>query len=223
MEKRETGRGSERTRFGLLVGTPSDLTDGLETLAALQFLPTVSEILDRYDPHEPSERTYVIANGTLWADTAGTTLADRPNIVPLLVSVGLPRGEDPSNPLVISNEAREYFAANGPIGCRDSTTVDVLAEAGVPAYLSGCLTMTFPEYNGRRSGSFVFVDVAEEVRDSVCRSLGVESMDIRTMTAQMPGLPGGLNRRFVRLRQMAEARRILRLCERSATVVTTHS
>lgn len=47
-----------------------------------------------------------------------------------------------NRPALLSEEAIEYLRANGPIGCRDWTTVHLLLNLDVPAFFSGCLTTT---------------------------------------------------------------------------------
>jgi hypothetical protein len=43
---------------------------------------------------------------------------------------------------------RDYLAASGPIGCRDEYTASVLADHGIDAFVSGCMTTTFPLRTG---------------------------------------------------------------------------
>jgi hypothetical protein len=43
---------------------------------------------------------------------------------------------------LLTAEAIEYLKVHGPVGCRDWTTVYLLASAGVPAFFTGCITST---------------------------------------------------------------------------------
>ena len=43
-----------------------------------------------------------------------------------------------------SNEALQHYATHGPIGCRDRHTLSLLRSLGVDAFLSHCLSLTFP-------------------------------------------------------------------------------
>ena len=45
-------------------------------------------------------------------------------------------------------EVRSRLAAGGPIGCRDEQTANRLADHGIDAYVSGCMTTTFPRRRG---------------------------------------------------------------------------
>jgi hypothetical protein len=56
----------------------------------------------------------------------------------------------------------------GVIGCRDSVTADFLAANGVATCLTGCATLTFPRYSGKREGIYC-VDVSDEIKEKVVR------------------------------------------------------
>ncbi len=57
---------------------------------------------------------------------------------------GRPRGM-PSKWEYIDGPGRDYLLAHAPIGCRDPSTVEALRQRGVPAYYSGCITLTLPK------------------------------------------------------------------------------
>ena len=68
---------------------------------------------------------------------------------------------------LLTPEAVEYLKRYGPVGCRDWTTVHLLAAAGVPAFFSGCLTTTiggvFPGGSTAPADAPVaYVDVPDE-------------------------------------------------------------
>lgn len=58
------------------------------------------------------------------------------NIKPIFVSFHVNRVD------VLDEPTLDYLRANGPIGCRDWTTADLLLSAGVDAFFTGCLTTT---------------------------------------------------------------------------------
>jgi hypothetical protein len=71
----------------------------------------------------------------------------------------------------LAPHCRDLTAVNamkdcGVIGCRDSVTADFLAANGVATYLTGCATLTFPRYTGKREGIYC-VDVADEIKEKV--------------------------------------------------------
>lgn len=59
-----------------------------------------------------------------------------PNVKPIFVSFHVNRVG------VLDGPTIDYLRANGPVGCRDWTTVDLLLSAGVDAFFTGCLTTT---------------------------------------------------------------------------------
>jgi lipopolysaccharide biosynthesis glycosyltransferase len=85
-----------------------------------------------------------------------------PNLRPIFVSFHCNRPE------MLTAEGLAYLRRYAPIGCRDWSTVDLLLSAGVPAFLTGCLTTTlnavFPDLEAaeRPAGDapIAYVDVA---------------------------------------------------------------
>ena len=57
---------------------------------------------------------------------------------------GRPRGM-PSKWEYLDGIGRDYMLAHAPIGCRDPSTVESLEQRGIPAYFSGCITLTLPQ------------------------------------------------------------------------------
>ena len=55
----------------------------------------------------------------------------------------------------------------GVIGCRDSVTADFLESNGVATYVTGCATLTFPRYTGKRGRGIYCVDVPDEIKEQV--------------------------------------------------------
>jgi hypothetical protein len=69
----------------------------------------------------------------------------------------------------LAPHCRDLTAVNamkacGVIGCRDSVTADFLEANGVATCLTGCATLTFPRYMGKREGIYC-VDVADDIKE----------------------------------------------------------
>lgn len=63
----------------------------------------------------------------------------------------------------LSEAELESLRNSQPIGCRDEYTVNYLKSKGIDAFLSGCLTMLFPERDNTKSYDKVFiVDCSEK-------------------------------------------------------------
>ncbi len=75
-----------------------------------------------------------------------------PNIRPLYVSFHVNR------PAALDEATIAHLRENGPIGCRDWTTVDLLLSAGVDAFFTGCLTTTV-------NAAFPDLDQVERIAD----------------------------------------------------------
>lgn len=71
----------------------------------------------------------------------------------------------------LAPHCRDLTAVNamkecGVIGCRDGVTADFLEANGVATCLTGCATLTFPRYTGKREGIYC-VDVSDEIKEKV--------------------------------------------------------
>jgi Polysaccharide pyruvyl transferase len=129
-----------------------NLGDHIQTLALLQHV-TPRTLLPR-DHLTAQEDLFLLANGWL---TVGK----------------LPSREDFRDikyvGVHLAPHCRDLTAVNamkdcGVIGCRDTVTVDFLEANGVETYLTGCATLTFPRYTGKREGIYC-VDVSDEIKE----------------------------------------------------------
>ncbi|QNN24032.1 polysaccharide pyruvyl transferase family protein [Planctomycetales bacterium ZRK34] len=144
-------------KYALLTYSTTNLGDDIQSLAAAQFLPRVDTLLDRdhLDEYGAGIPTALICNG--WWAHRPTTWPPPPEVRPFLISMHI-RQHGPSLERFTSPDLRRFYERHGPVGCRDEYTLQRLQSAGVPAYFSGCLTLTFPRYDGPRSNRIVFAD-----------------------------------------------------------------
>jgi hypothetical protein len=144
-------------KYGLLDCESFNLGDEIQALAAAQYLPRIDLFLNRNELHDyDGEQCVVIGNG--WYDKG---LPPSDNLLFLPISMHFDQGYD------IPEELQEWSEIHGPIGCRGQHTLQRCEEYG---YFSGCLTTTFPEYTGHRSG-VVLCEVHPEHRDRLERLL----------------------------------------------------
>jgi glycosyltransferase involved in cell wall biosynthesis len=129
-------------RFGCLRYWTQNIGDEIQTLAALNYLPPDVVYVDRDDSARSTteDECFVICNGW-WMHGRNHKFQFplAPNIRPLFVSVHL---ADPFRQQ-LTPEMFGYLRQHSPIGCRDVRSLNVLQQAGIPAYYSGCLTATF--------------------------------------------------------------------------------
>lgn len=82
--------------------------------------------------------------------------------MPLLASIHI-------NPdiekIILSKKGIEYLKKHGPVGCRDKGTETLLKSKGIPAYFSGCLTLTLSKTykHNTKSENICFVDAHHEL------------------------------------------------------------
>ena len=126
-------------------GGNKNIGDYVQAVAAAQFMPSHDyvnrEALDEYS----GEETKVILNG--WFMHHPEKFPPSPAIKPLLVSFHL---NPEAAKTMLTPAAVEWLKANGPVGCRDTNTLAILAAHGVDAYFSACLTLTLGRTFGQR-------------------------------------------------------------------------
>ncbi len=77
-------------------------------------------------------------------------------VTPLYIGVAISRRAEK---YMLSPEGLAHLKANAPIGCRDTHTLEMLRSLDVPAYFSGCPTMTLENKYSERDDSIYLVDV----------------------------------------------------------------
>lgn len=157
-------------KYGCLFWSNSDnLGDDIQTYAQKQFLPRVDYLLDRETlsmfSSNGREKVACIMNGWYLYDEI---LAWPPSddVVPFLASVHFsPRLSFFEND--VPEDGRiEYFRQYAPVGCRDQATLALMEKKGIPAYFSGCLTLTIQPFEKvDPTGEIILVDVPEEIEE----------------------------------------------------------
>lgn len=207
--------------YGLLTYPGSrNLGDEIQSLAARRFLPRVDRLVSREALHlDPGggAPTRLILNG--WFLDRPRNWPPHPRIEPLLVSfhmtVSAPSRLRRWAPTVqgslLSAKGVDYLNRWGPVGARDRRTRDLLRAAGADAYLSGCLTLTFPAAPGRRAdGPVLACDLPGEAMTVLAARLGRLPRAVTHASAEVDPL-----------RRLAEAQRLLDLYATARAVVTT--
>lgn len=107
------------------------------------------------------ENTWLVANGW-FSHQSRSGVYDFPfhkNVIPIFISVHI------ASEALLTEDGISYLKKYGPIGCRDWRTVELLISRGVPAFFSGCLTMTLGkrfQFGQDESGSTVNIDVIKD-------------------------------------------------------------
>ena len=148
-----------------------NIGDEIQSIAASRFLPRIDEYIFREHLdsfYQDSGVTFkMILNG--WFMDCPQHFPPSENIAPLLISMHFQRSI--RSVIVGSKKVVKYFREHGPVGCRDTDTMHFLLENGIPAYHSGCLTLTLTENKALKAshgGKYVLcVDVPDNVVEYV--------------------------------------------------------
>ena len=160
-----------RTNYALLMFPSYNIGDEIQSVAASRFIPRIDEYisreeLDSFRPAEPKKFKLILNS---WYMHNPEHFPPSEFIDPLLISMHFsPAVRD----FMFSRaENVNYLKQHGPVGCRDIDTMNFLLSKGIPAYYSGCLTLTLTENKLVRSaedrGYVLCVSVPANVVDYV--------------------------------------------------------
>jgi hypothetical protein len=160
-----------RPAYGLLTYPGHiNLGDTIQSLAARHFLPQVDALVVRErisapPPHPGPLRT--ILNG--WYMDNPQHWPPHPAIVPLPVSMHIVepdrhwrrRWKPGALGLMTAGAGGDWLRRWGPIGTRDLWTLEQFEARGIPAWHSGCLTLTLPQRAVPRGQTVVACDLPD--------------------------------------------------------------
>ena len=161
--------------FGHLTsGSRSNLGDDIQThavehlYASMGIAPEQIVRLNRYEFQQYDGcHGYILMPmcGYFTLGNAQSPLPLSPYIIPVYFSFGL--SSDVDDPVQL-----DHFRRHEPIGTRDERVMHMFRSRGVAAFLSGCLTITFPRRERTPTDGKVFlVDVPDEVLEQMPRAL----------------------------------------------------
>lgn len=142
--------------YGLIYANTSNLGDDVQALAAKQFLPYVDHYIERDYIHEFNRKIKLKAILNGWWTHNHYCWPPFENITPLLISIHIHKNACLS---FLTKKSLNY-CKKLEFGARDAWTLKFLKDNKIQnAYLSYCLTLTFPPYKGPRNNNVLFVDV----------------------------------------------------------------
>lgn len=166
MNQSENGVGNV-AKFGMLVDSTFNVGDAIQSLAASRFLPKVDSYIQRervgvFSPAD--EESYKVIMNAWWIhDTR--FFPPSPYVDPLLISMHIFRG---IRSFFLNDKTKKFFLDHGPVGCRDENTRDYLIENGIPAYFSGCMTLTLQRNIKIPRRDYVLcIDVPQQAVDAI--------------------------------------------------------
>lgn len=184
-------------KYGLLVNEMNEnIGDDIQAYAEAQFLPRVDVMVDRENldkfVYEDGTEPVALIMGA-WFMWKKYNWPPAKQIVPL--NVGYHHFDRDANVYESSSYAipifsehytgvgGQWFKDHGKVGCRDNYTVKVLEKAGIPAYFSGCVTLTLPKQKETKDkGKYiVFVDLNKDVEKKIREIVG-DKLEIRKVS-----------------------------------------
>lgn len=174
-------------KYGVVVYKESrNIGDDIQSYAAARLLPHVDyyierEHLDVFRPQDP-EPVSVILNGWFMYNKLGWPISYYIN--PLYLSMHF-NAEDALevNDLFLHGLGSEDLLEHAPIGCRDQETSRFLQKAGIPTWLSGCVTLTLSPIGEKSVQPYVcLVNVSAQVEEYVRQTY--PDLDIRVISQE---------------------------------------
>jgi len=138
------------TKHGVLIyENANNLGDEIQTLSAMQFIEP--EIFVNRDNITNEKREVKLIGNAFWNERS-------------MLEYYKVRFNPPDNVKMFPISMHlnktiklDWFRKNQPIGARDTYTMKFLQDNGIESYFSGCLTLTFPEYKGKREKRILLV------------------------------------------------------------------
>lgn len=150
--------------FGLL-SYPGieNLGDVMQARAARRFMPQVDCLIERelLATQQQDGPVKLIMNG--WFMHDHHQWPPHSTILPLLISMHFVEPPRPRirkwhrspREMMLSGAGAEFLRAHGPVGARDLVTLEALEAADIPAYHSGCLTLTIRHERAVPRGDYI--------------------------------------------------------------------
>lgn len=162
--------------IGLLKVSTENLGDHIQILAGEKFLrragiePTFTVDRDDEIAHPPpASEAGILLNG--WFKTNPSEWPPHPAYRPIYLGFHIRLFQASS---LVSPAALDHYTTYGPIGCRDRYTLSLLRSHGVEAFLSHCLSLTFPRRlpNPEEQTETFVVSRDRKILDYIPASLG---------------------------------------------------
>ena len=135
-----------------------NLGDNIQTLATEQHLPHVDRRIDRDTLAEfNADKPHLIILNGWFSRFPEQFFPPSDDIIPVFVGFHIAEFSDSRTAHFFTDTSLSYFRRHQPIGCRDDGTRLMLEEAGVQAFTSYCLTLTFPTRTRAPKDGRVFI------------------------------------------------------------------
>ena len=209
-------------KYGVIIYPNTfNLGDDIQSYADERFLPHTDYIIDR----EKLDSFYTNDGSKVAVIMGGWYLYDHlswppsPFIDACSISMHFDTfysktaGEKITRNFVFEDYGATWFLENGPIGCRDHQTKSMLEKFGLPAYFSGCITLTINKFeNVEKHNKICLVDLPNDVKNHIVKSSNYECVEM-THSVKMTTLSWEQRKKIVE--------RQLKFYQGASLVVTT--
>ena len=197
----------------------NNIGDVLQGMVAKAFLNPDAEAVDREALCDmpAGEDALLVANG--WYLHSFENFPPPETVTPVYTSVHVAQSQ-----LLADLNVRRHFVKHAPIGCRDEKTLELFLGWGIPAYYSGCLTVTTArrsEINKSGEGEVLLVDNVDHPIPSAVKAK-LEKLIGKTLTriSHDPPDTSGSFREYVKRSEVHMNALLERYCK-AALVITT--
>lgn len=168
-------------KFALMKYSTENIGDEVQSIAARRFLPHIDEYVDRDKLAEwnPKEPTKIIMNGWYNRNPKGWPPRNSEMVKPLLTSIHVSVKDDEVRSAFETKGSLDFLSHNGPIGARDTQTLDFFEKNGLDAYFSGCITLTLQRDPDIPKKDFILaVDVPKAVVEKMRETTNREIIEL---------------------------------------------
>lgn len=149
----------------------------VQCIAGMAFLPYVNELVlyHKFAEWKPEEITKIICNQFFYSkffeksretyelNFPAESIIFHEHVDPLFCSLHISPSQA-NGKVEISDRVREYLIHHGPVGTRDLSTMHILQENNIPAFFSGCLTLTLnPKQGIQRKEYILTTDLSQKL------------------------------------------------------------
>ena len=158
-------------KYGVILLKQDDnIGNIIQSYAASRFLPRIGYIVEQRYLHsfrpKNNEKVAVVFAG--WHCIRAYNWPPSPYISTLVISLHLDqeptRFVKDTKRFIFTKYVCAWLQNHSPIGCRGESTLNMLSDQGISAYLSGCITLKLdPLSNVEYHGNICAVDVSDAV------------------------------------------------------------
>ncbi len=161
-------------KYALLNYDTRNIGDEIQSIAAMRFLPRIDYLVNRDDldhTYPKDQSLKLILNGYFLNPSIHDHKLHWPptnlQFAPLIISLHIAFQENCEQRFQTS-ESIELLKKLAPIGTRDTATANFLSNLDIPAYFSGCLTLTLiPDPKVEKQDFILAIDVSDKVYDAI--------------------------------------------------------